>query len=448
MRGGLCLDLSSYDVSWHVHFLHVLSAGNIFNVFIHSGNRKCLVGENRLGHHLVCCLCDSGVVSDSNSGVALRSLGLGDWEACPVFESVLCERSYPTCTHICIRLVLLWKICPFIVQFLEVSGKKLSVLRSKNSLTKPSSSSTSSFSYNVFGSGDSALYGVENSTYYLRNGANNLNLLLPLSLLAPFLFIARMCFRKFRDKASVLLIACSPQWVWLGAITLLPHKEERFMYVVYPQIMLAASATIVYIGSLLACVSKKHFRLLKVLAIAAAVICSSALSVSRVGALLWNYNANMRIYMGIHGMAPKADGDGSPPCVVCMGSEWYEYPSSFFVPQSCKVNFLKSEFGGVLPAHFNASLGGTRSAAAYLNDRNEADDRQYIEDESACTFLVALKYDDKLSEPKLQKKGWNVVKELHYVQSSASKALYRALYIPFLSRRNLKYNYYVLYNKA
>ena len=292
------------------------------------------------------------------------------------------------------------------------------------------------------------MYGVENSTYYLRNGANNLNLLLPLSLLAPFLFIARTCFRKFRDKASVLLIACSPQWVWLGAITLLPHKEERFMYVVYPQIMLAASATIVYIGSLLACVSKKHFRLLKVLAIAAAVICSSALSVSRVGALLWNYNANMRIYMGIHGMSPKADGDGSPPCVVCMGSEWYEYPSSFFVPQSCKVNFLKSEFGGVLPAHFNASLGGTRSAAAYLNDRNEADDRQYIEDESACTFLVALKYDDKLSEPKLQKKGWNVVKELHYVQSSASKALYRALYIPFLSRRNLKYNYYVLYNKA
>lgn len=31
-----------------------------------------------------------------------------------------------------------------------------------------------------------------------------------------------------------LLIALSPIYVWLAAITALPHKEERFMYVVYP----------------------------------------------------------------------------------------------------------------------------------------------------------------------------------------------------------------------
>lgn len=39
--------------------------------------------------------------------------------------------------------------------------------------------------YNVFGGGDSALYGVESSSFYLRNGLNNLNLMLPLALVYP-----------------------------------------------------------------------------------------------------------------------------------------------------------------------------------------------------------------------------------------------------------------------
>ena len=39
--------------------------------------------------------------------------------------------------------------------------------------------------YNVKGGGDSALYGVEPATFYLRNGLNNLNLVLPLGLAYP-----------------------------------------------------------------------------------------------------------------------------------------------------------------------------------------------------------------------------------------------------------------------
>ena len=39
--------------------------------------------------------------------------------------------------------------------------------------------------YNVFGGGDSALYGVESSSFYMRNGLNTLNLILPLGLVYP-----------------------------------------------------------------------------------------------------------------------------------------------------------------------------------------------------------------------------------------------------------------------
>ena len=31
-----------------------------------------------------------------------------------------------------------------------------------------------------------------------------------------------------------LLVAVAPVYLWLLAITSLPHKEERFLYVVYP----------------------------------------------------------------------------------------------------------------------------------------------------------------------------------------------------------------------
>lgn len=41
--------------------------------------------------------------------------------------------------------------------------------------------------YNVVGGGDSALYGVEDAGYYLRNGFNNLNFVMLLALLGPAL---------------------------------------------------------------------------------------------------------------------------------------------------------------------------------------------------------------------------------------------------------------------
>jgi len=110
--------------------------------------------------------------------------------------------------------------------------------------------------YNVVGGGDSALYGVEGPTYYLRNGLNNFQALLPLALALPAVAAVagsgcllaaqhrgstpakqqRSAGAGSRSSSSVLaLLACvSPLYVWMAAITALPHKEERFLYVAYP----------------------------------------------------------------------------------------------------------------------------------------------------------------------------------------------------------------------
>lgn len=38
--------------------------------------------------------------------------------------------------------------------------------------------------------------------------------------------------------------AAAPLWLWLAAISSLPHKEERFLYVVYPLVSSTTSSGI------------------------------------------------------------------------------------------------------------------------------------------------------------------------------------------------------------
>ena len=70
--------------------------------------------------------------------------------------------------------------------------------------------------YNVFGGGDSALYGVESSSFYLRNGLNNLNLILPLALVYPL--VAMLDLFQVTGVASVILHA--------AMIELIPRKAH------------------------------------------------------------------------------------------------------------------------------------------------------------------------------------------------------------------------------
>ena len=109
--------------------------------------------------------------------------------------------------------------------------------------------------YNVAGGGDSALYGVEGPLFYLRNTFNAFNLALPLALAAPVvrasgavciserLSFSHRCaqaelvasFASNRRCQFGLLTLVSSLHLWMGAMSAVPHKEERFMYVIYPQ---------------------------------------------------------------------------------------------------------------------------------------------------------------------------------------------------------------------
>jgi len=65
--------------------------------------------------------------------------------------------------------------------------------------------------------------------------------------------------------------------------------------------------------------------------------------------------------------------------VLCIGSEWHRFPSSFFIPDYVgQVQWIDDGFRGLLPFPFNSTLGGTAAAPPYFNDKNMASDKQYV----------------------------------------------------------------------
>lgn len=65
--------------------------------------------------------------------------------------------------------------------------------------------------------------------------------------------------------------------------------------------------------------------------------------------------------------------------VLCVGSEWHRYPSSFFVPDYIsEVRWIDDGFRGLLPFPFNSTLGGTAASPPYFNNKNQASEEQFV----------------------------------------------------------------------
>lgn len=75
------------------------------------------------------------------------------------------------------------------------------------------------------------------------------------------------------------------------------------------------------------------------------------LSLSRVGALLTGYSAPLSVFRAAASAAAAsaavaADASPGPSGFVCVGEEWYRFPSSFFVPAGLSLGFVERGFKG------------------------------------------------------------------------------------------------------
>lgn len=246
--------------------------------------------------------------------------------------------------------------------------------------------------YNVFsgpGRGPE-IYGTEPWHFYIRNLLLNFNIWFILATASMPLFILHKILSGKRESAQTglrTLIFMSPFYLWLGIFSFQPHKEERFMYPVYPALALNAAMALHIILVAFGNTNPKTLvgkipARLKLFVVGICMIGSIDIGLARIYGVYIAYSAPLKIYepLRISGIGAL----GSPGDSVCFGKDWYRFPTSYFLPNGMKAKFVKSEFSGLLPGEFaEARTGfgfwpGAWLQPAGMNDQNIEDPGKYV----------------------------------------------------------------------
>ena len=259
-------------------------------------------------------------------------------------------------------------------------------------------------------------------TFYPLNLALNFNLIMVLAVLAP-LFVCLTRARNFGELTHILMLL-APFCIWVGTLSLPAHKEERFMYPAYPCLLINAAISLHILDSLptkepeqqskgfqqggwafgrfgfaIIGVNAKYFKFFIDSLIYSTLLLSTMLSIWRSAGLATAYNAPFDVYSRI-------PTNRTYDTNLCVGKEWYRFPSSFFLPSHrtlangsisgvTRLKFIRSSFHGLLPGEFHESrendgLGwrpGTWLIPPRMNDKNQEDPSKHT-DLSQCDFLV------------------------------------------------------------
>ncbi|KAF8857265.1 glycosyltransferase family 22 protein [Acephala macrosclerotiorum] len=299
--------------------------------------------------------------------------------------------------------------------------------------------------YNIFsGAGRGPeIYGTEPWHFYFRNLLLNFNIWFVLALAALPLFVLQKIFTRSQQASTInglrSIVFMSPFYLWLAIFSFQPHKEERFMYPMYPCLALNAAMGLHIILASFGNSNPKSFigRLparLKLFVVAIFLIGSVDLGVARIYGIYTAYAAPLKIYQPLEEVGNYGDS-------VCFSKEWYRFPSSYHLPKNMRAKFVKSEFNGLLPGEFseakNGFWAGARLIPSGMNDRNEEDMSKYV-DLRACDFLVDTYYpgsSQSQHEPHyiLEVDHWEPVKCADFLDASRTHFLARIMWLPDLS---------------
>lgn len=244
--------------------------------------------------------------------------------------------------------------------------------------------------------GASVLYGVEPWTFYFKNLFLNFNLAFVLALVSPVLLL-------FKSTPNRTLLGCivAGFFGWFVLMTSQPHKEERFMYVIYPALCILAAWVLTACKSVVKALILVTFCVLSIL--------RSAQQTRGFFAPLsvWNQPTSGK---------------------VCVGREWYRFPSSYFIRDVAELAFYEDGFTGQLPQPFTE----TSSVSSHFNAFNIEEKSRYVPLE-ACDYIIDV---DLPSAPMREElRSWvsfrqDVVYKMPFLDSAATPQPFRSLYIP------------------
>jgi alpha-1,2-mannosyltransferase len=277
--------------------------------------------------------------------------------------------------------------------------------------------------YNVFGGEGEGpdIFGVEPFSYYLMNLALNFNVVAIIGYVGMIINVV-----LYNKPLKIFVVTGGPMIIWTLVFFTQPHKEERFLYPIYPLITMNASLVVVKTFSY---IPPKINRLLKLFTVAGLFVVSWL----RIYNLVQNYSAPLTATSSVSYLHSQSSLNHVN---VCTGKEWYHVPTSFFLPDNFRLKYIPSGFDGLLPGDFNEELDTLQKMTSFvplnMNNKNQFEPDKLI-DEFTCDYLI-----DNNQEPHGQ--NWVVVRCDKLVNPDGNHGLGRLLYIPKPLRRFVPYN--------
>lgn len=312
------------------------------------------------------------------------------------------------------------------------------------------------FLYNVFSpKGGPDLYGREPFSYYVKNCLLNFNLLYPISISSVALIVYDYVKTNNRYFFRNFLLVWLALFGWLAVFMTRPHKEERFLYPVYPLFLILASVGLMLFG--------KHMPRLKKLTVYLTLSLHLVFSLMRLLALLKNYSASIDVYVRLNEPFVKHNSmqlEHKEEMNVCVGKEWYRYPSSFFLPekishgtksQTWTLRFVKADFGGQLPGYFRSDLSlpqSTRYVDKLFNDENKMVKKRFYPLQK-CDYFI----DTQPSDTDFTNIGgvrWKSMGRYRFLNASVQlkHSLLKAFYVPHYYEKHVPLTYFQLFQKS
>lgn len=319
--------------------------------------------------------------------------------------------------------------------------------------------------YNALGQGGGGkgadLYGVEPWTYYVRNLLLNLNGVAILGIVASPIIALIDLVTGFnqqnknggeRYSFGLLLL---PMFMTLGLFMSMAHKEERFLSMIYPVCAVSAAYILNFVYQLFK--RSLNIEILGRFLVFVAVWFIALLSLSRIIAIVIGFSAPLnifgRFYMEMAQRDQRLFSLSESKLTLCMGKEWYRFPSNFFIPKNVEVQWVKSSFGGLLPGHFGEYPKGLSAIPKYANDENKEEPRLYV-DIDQCDYFADLLLPGESHLNSIERyKGngsilsWKRVYCTDFLSIDESPSPWRSFYIPFgISNKKVVYRpYCILY---
>ncbi|XP_069597994.1 alpha-1,2-mannosyltransferase ALG9 isoform X1 [Ranitomeya imitator] len=310
--------------------------------------------------------------------------------------------------------------------------------------------------YNVFTPHGPDLYGTEPWPFYFINGFLNFNVVFIMALLAlPLTWLMEHLLQKINTVQNLgrpYWLTLAPMYIWILIFFTRPHKEERFLFPIYPLICLCGA---IALSALQKCYHflfqryrLEHYTVSSNWLAIGTVLLFALLSFSRSIALFRGYHAPLDLYPEFYRIAKDPAIHTVPESKtvnVCVGKEWYRFPSNFLLPENWQLQFIESEFRGQLPKPYGKGRRATSTHPKDMNDQNLEETSRYV-DIAKCHYLVDLDTATKTArEPRYSaKEEWTVIAYKPFLDASRSSKLLRAFFIPFVSSWHTTYSNYTI----